>query len=165
MEGEEESLIEEATSSPDVGENQSVSGKKEEEKETVTGTEDKDEANKPIPADTEESNKTCIEEEMVPEQGNKTAPEESPVRALKDTLTVPVTPTNTAATAETLVASPKTTPGGILKHVSQFDTPTSMAGRGRRVQFASSPVVFQPTRNEEEGFKTPKHCKYACCIW
>ena len=165
VEGEGESLKEEATASPDAGKNQSVSGKKEEEKETVTGTEDKDEASKPIPADTEESNKTCIEEGMAPEQGNKTAPEESPVRALKDTLTVPVTPTNTAATAETLVASPKTTPGGILKHVSQFDTPTSTAGRGRRVQFASSPVVFQPTRNEEEGFKTPKHCECACCIW
>ena len=159
VEGEGESLKEVTTASPDAGENQSVSGKKEEEKETVTGTEDKDEASKPIPADTEDSNKTCIEEGMAPEQGNKTAPEESPVRAVKDMLAVPVTPTNTAGTAETLVASPKTTPGGILKHVSQFDTPTSTAGRGRRVQFASSPVVFQPTRNEEEGFKTPKHCE------
>ena len=160
VEGEGESLKEGTTASPDAGENHSVSEKKEEEKETVTGTEDKDEASKPISADTEESNKTCIEEGMAPEQGTKTAPEESPVRAVKDTLTVPVTPTNTAATAETLVASPKTTPGGILKHVSQFDTPTSTAGRGRRVQFASSPVVFQPTRNEEGGFKTPKHCKW-----
>ena len=86
----------------------------------------------------------------------KTAkPEESPVKGLKDISVVPVTPTDTGSE----VNSPSTaTPGGILKHTSQFDTPTSSTARVRRVQFASSPVVFQPSRGEEE-FKTPKHCE------
>ena len=106
------------------------------------------------------------ESAAVVEEGNRTtAPSESPIRTLQENpASVQVTPTSTtsnrAVVAEGHAASPRTTPGGILKHISQFDTPTSTAGRGRRVQFASSPVVFQPTRSEEEGFRTPRHCEW-----
>ena len=87
--------------------------------------------------------------------------EASPVHALKDTLPTPATPTNTVIeTQDENVNSPKTTPGGILKYTSQFDTPTSAAGKVRRVQFANNPVVFQPPKGEEESFKTPKPCMY-----
>ena len=84
----------------------------------------------------------------------------SPVHTKRELLALPRTPTNELQPNENLV-SPKTTPGGILKHTSQFDTPTSSSGRGRRVQFASSPVVFQPTKGGVESFKTPKHCTWS----
>ena len=93
----------------------------------------------------------------------KTILEESPVRTAQKVPAMAVTPTT--STAWGCAASPKTTPGGILKHVSQFDTPTSTAGRGRRVQFASSPVVFQPTRGGEEGYRTPRHCELTINCW
>ena len=87
--------------------------------------------------------------------------EVSPVHALKDTLAMPATPTNiTNEVQGENLNSPKTTPGGILKYTSQFDTPTSAASKVRRVQFANNPVVFQPPKGEEESFKTPKPCMY-----
>lgn len=85
----------------------------------------------------------------------KSLTEVSPVHTLKEVSVAPETPPSEAQGDNPV--SPKTTPGGILKYTSQFDTPTSSAGRGRRVQFASSPVVFEPTK-EEESFKTPKQC-------
>ena len=98
---------------------------------------------------------TTEEEGQVDETGitaGKPLVEVSPVHTLKEISVAPETPPS-----EDNPVSPKTTPGGILKYTSQFDTPTSSAGRGRRVQFASSPVVFEPTK-EEESFKTPKQC-------
>ena len=88
--------------------------------------------------------------------------EVSPVHALKDTPAMPATPTNiTNEIQGENLNSPKTTPGGILKYTSQFDTPTSAASKVRRVQFANNPVVFQPPKGEEESFKTPKPCTYS----
>ena len=113
-------------------------------------------------ADSEKVGTTCAQQ-----QGGK-GEELSPAHTLKQILALPVTPTvmTVNETQEKALPSPKTTPGGILKHTSQFDTPTSGIGRCRRVQFASNPVVFQPTKPEQEAgdFKTPKQCKWSLCI-
>ena len=87
----------------------------------------------------------------------ETPAEVSPVHAtLKEMFAMQVTPTTNM---EGNATSPRTTPGGILRHTSQFDTPTSMSGKVRRVQFASSPVVFQSSKEDDEALKTPKQCK------
>ena len=92
--------------------------------------------------------------------GGETEDEVSPLRTLKEMLILPVTPTNAASEVQGGdFNSPKTTPGGILKYTSQFDTPTALGGKVRRVQFASSPVVFASNKREEESLKTPKPCK------
>ena len=96
---------------------------------------------------------------------------ESPVRNLEEILVQPETPTD--AVCDAAVSSPRNaTPGGILKHTSQFDTPTSTSARMRRVQFASSPVVFQPSKTGNKGTKTPRHCESVSemeavyvCVW
>ena len=99
--------------------------------------------------------KTSVEPEVsVTNEGEG----ESPVRNLEEILVQPETPTD--AMCDAAVSSPRNaTPGGILKHTSQFDTPTSTSARMRRVQFASSPVVFQPSKTGNKGTKTPRHCE------
>ena len=72
---------------------------------------------------------------------------------------LPRTPIQEATTDNSV--SPRVTPG-ILKHTSQFDTPNSSTSQGRRVQFASNPVVFKPPK-EEEAFRTPRHCTICRC--
>ena len=83
----------------------------------------------------------------------------SPVQTSKVLPILPRTPIQeTPADNST---SPRATPG-ILKHTSQFDTPNSSTSQGRRVQFASNPVVFKPPK-EEEAFRTPRHCTICRC--
>jgi len=83
----------------------------------------------------------------------------SPVQTSKALPILPRTPVQeTPADNST---SPRATPG-ILKHTSQFDTPNSSTSQGRRVQFASNPVVFKPPK-EEEAFRTPRHCTICRC--
>jgi hypothetical protein len=129
---EEEKLVEEICVTDGAGENQSQSEENQSQSE-------------------EKQKKESVDGRGVEE---KTILDESPVRMAREVPAMAVTPTTSTAWGR--AASPKTTPGGILKHVSQFDTPTSTAGRGRRVQFASSPVVFQPTK---EGYRTPRHSR------
>ena len=105
---------------------------------------------------------------LASETSDATTQDVSPTHTLKQILALPVTPTSVTVEETQLetLSSPKTTPGGILRHTSQFDTPTSAAGRGRRVQFASSPVVFQPTKGEKEGtVKTPRPCELKSTLY
>ena len=80
----------------------------------------------------------------------------SPTPLMQQESALPITPVQEAQNDAS--SSPRVTPG-ILKHTSQFDTPTSSTSRRRRVQFANNPVIFNsPKEDSEDTLRTPRHC-------
>ena len=94
----------------------------------------------------------------------------SPVRDI-DTTTTKTPPTKDVSTTPqshgtSAVRQKVGSVSGILKHISQYDTPNSdgKSSAGRRVQFASKPDYREPERKEEGPVRTPKQGKCELCL-